>query len=199
MSLIPRYFILDNSQKPVFTFLHVSNMVELKNIPGILTAFKLLIEQVPSQNIQLVFVGNRYNQYHELVSDLQIDEKYVFFKGEISYEAVAEEMKAADCFILNSIIENSPCVIGEALCCGLPVIATNVGGVPELITEKNGILIPPHDDVALMNAMRTMISDSKTYNREEIALQAKEKFNYLSFSQQLSKIYDSIKSRKDIL
>lgn len=190
-------FFFDHKEKSFFTFLHVSNMINLKNVPGILEALKSLIDQ-KIVRVRLVLVGNRYDEHHNLASDLQLLDRYVFFKGEIPYGEVAKEMRSADCFILNSNMENSPCVIGEALCCGLPVIATNVGGVPELLNKENGILIPPNDNISLTDAMKTMIFNSNSYKRKEIALQAQTKFNYLTFSRQLIEIYSKVKSGKVI-
>ena len=91
-------FCFDYKKQSVFTFLHVSSMIDLKNVPGILCAVRSLIDQ-GLVNLRLVLVGNRYDEYHKLASDLQLFGKYVFFKGEISYADVAKEMRSADCFI----------------------------------------------------------------------------------------------------
>ena len=61
--------------------------------------------------------------------------------GLATVAATPNEMQQAHSFVLNSNIENAPCVISEALCCGLPVIATRVGGVPEMVDKFNGILV----------------------------------------------------------
>ena len=82
---------------------------------------------------------------------------------------------ASDALILTSDYEGNPLCIMEAMCAGLPVIATNVGGIPELVTDGyNGILTPPNDKNALAHALR-LISDSPTLrhtygeNGQEIA------------------------------
>ncbi|HWJ26474.1 MAG TPA: glycosyltransferase, partial [Flavisolibacter sp.] len=147
-----------------FRFIHVSNMVPLKNVGGILLAFEKLVKIKKMENVEIVFVGNKDGEYVKLALELGLLNKNAFFKGEISYEVVATEMKNAHCFILNSMIENSPCVIGEALCCGLPVIATSVGGVPELVDDSNSILISPDNEDNLVAAMERMVKNYGIYN-----------------------------------
>ncbi|HEY1114422.1 MAG TPA: glycosyltransferase, partial [Chitinophagaceae bacterium] len=112
-------FVPEKEKYSTFTFIHVSNMVPLKNVTGILRAFNKALE-LCGENIQLILVGNRNNDFTFLAEQLGLLNKYVFFKGEVAYSEVGREMQLSHCFILNSYMENSPCVIGEALCCGLP-------------------------------------------------------------------------------
>jgi glycosyltransferase involved in cell wall biosynthesis len=162
----------------VFTFIHVSNLVPLKNVKGILEAFSYLIKDQGRNGVQLVIVGNRDDHYKKEADDLGLLNKYVYFRGEVPYTEVAREMQLSHCLLLNSDIENSPCVIGEALCCGLPVIATSVGGIPELVNESNGILVPPRNKKALAEAMKEMVEKYTSFNTKALAESARKKFNY---------------------
>jgi glycosyltransferase involved in cell wall biosynthesis len=171
-----------------FRFIHVSNMVPLKNIEGMMEAAKVLAET--NQNFELVMVGNKNYFYEDYANKLALG-KILSFTGEIAYARVAVEMQNADSFILFSNIENSPCVISEALCCGLPVIATNVGGLPELVNDENGILIERQNVQELANAMALVIKTYGQYNRKKISEQAAEKFNYSS----IGKLFDAIYTR----
>ena len=175
---------------PRFTFLHVSNMVPLKNVEGILHAFKLFLET--GSDAQLILIGNKNGQYKELAAKLEFPNKAVFFKGEILYADVAKEMQRSHVFILNSNIENSPCVIGEALCCGLPVIATNVGGISELIKKENGQLIFPGDTNALLNEMRQAFYNYDQFNNQQIAAAATENFSIPVLARQFDSLYNSV-------
>lgn len=183
------YFIEDRN--PKFTFIHVSNMVPLKNIQGILKAVQELVIIHGMRDFQVILIGNRDNTYEQQAQLLGLLNKYVFFKGEIPYAAVAGEMQEAHVFILNSVMENSPCVIGEALCCGLPVIATRVGGIPELINSTNGILIDPNNEKALSAAMLQSIDNYARYKLPEIAENAKAKFSFATVGQQFNKLYET--------
>lgn len=173
-----------------FVFLHVSNMVPKKNITGILEAF-LLFQQIYA-SAQLVLVGNKDDQYEREAARLKIPRERIVFRGEIVYRAVAEEMQGAHCLIVNSLIENSPCVIGEALSSGIPVIATKVGGIPEIVNESNSILIPPNNTNALLEAMQDVYEDFKKFNRPKIADSAAKKFGKTAIAHQFTRLYESV-------
>ena len=187
-------FYYQEKQPAVFRFLHVSNMVQLKNAEGILRAFKKIIEQ--HSNVELIMVGDTTNEIRNYADSLNFPQGAVSFRGEVSYQQVATEMQLADCFVLFSNIENSPCVIGEALCCGLPVIATNVGGIPELVDETNSLLVEAGNENALALAIQAIIGSYSSYNRKKIAEKAQNFFSYPVISKQLDEIYTTVLSTK---
>lgn len=183
-------FFFKEKQLSTFRFLHVSNMVPLKNTEGILRAFKKFTEQ--QSNVELVLVGDTNKEIREYAATLNFPNGAVSFRGEVPYQQVAIEMQLADCFILFSNIENSPCVIGEALCCGLPVIATNVGGIPELVDATNSILVEAGNENNLAIGMQEMMKNQSAYNRKKIAEKAQLFFSYPVISKQLDEIYTAV-------
>jgi glycosyltransferase involved in cell wall biosynthesis len=181
-------FFYQNDKYSSFTFIHVSNMVPLKNVKGILEAFKRLLVETGADS-QLVMVGNPDDTWTNYAEQLHLPDGSVSFTGEVSYTKVAEHMRRSHCLVLNSLIENSPCVIGEALCCGLPVVATEVGGVPELVNLANSKLIPSQNVPALAAAMVQMYKDNSNYNNEQIAGEAHKKFSYSTISFKFDELY----------
>lgn len=171
-----------------FTFIHVSNMVELKNVDGILKAFKNVVDNL-EEAIQLIMVGNRDNEHVKYADRLGILNVSVFFKGEITYREVAEEMKRSHCLILFSNSETFSCVTAEALSCGIPVISSGVGALPELINLTNGVLVPIADKDALATAMIEMFKKYQSYNHEKIAEDASQKFSYSAISGKFDELY----------
>lgn len=172
----------------VFTFVHVSNMVPLKNVEGILSAFQSFRKQTGA-DAQLVLVGNKDETYPRLAQNLKLPVSSYRFTGEVSYAQVAGEMRRSHAFVLNSDMENSPCVIGEALCCGLPVIGTNVGGVPELVNGANGLLIPPRSPNALADAMSRLYRSYENFDTGSIAARASERFSMEAVGRQFANLY----------
>jgi len=95
----------------------------------------------------------------------------------------------ASVLVLFSRYENLPCVIIEALSCGLPVIATDVGGVSELVNENNGLLVRSEDEKDLTESMNDVMNNYKNYDREQIAAQAGERFSYATIGKQFNELY----------
>jgi glycosyltransferase involved in cell wall biosynthesis len=188
-------FFYEDKPLSIFRFIHVSNMVPLKNAEGILRAFKLFLRQ--QSNVQLIMLGDTDPAIRQYAEGLGLGANSVSFAGEVPYEQVAKAMQQANCFILFSNIENSPCVIGEALCCGLPVITTTVGGIPELVNERNSFLIPPKDEDALTDAMQQMLEKHTSFNCKEIAEDAQCKFSYLVIGKKIDEVYTAIAAGKN--
>jgi glycosyltransferase involved in cell wall biosynthesis len=84
----------------------------------------------------------------------------VDFPGILTGERKLAAFAAADCFCLPSHLENQPVVLLEAMAAGLPIVATRVGTIPEIVADgREGILIPPRDRTALTGALIRLLSD----------------------------------------
>ena len=184
-----RFFYKDVGKAAGFRFLHVSNMATLKNPEGILRSFKSLLDR--KRYVELVYVGPATNELQKFAGEI-LPGGSVRFRGEVTYEEVANEMQQAHCLILFSDIENSPCVIGEAFCCGLPLIATAVGGIPELVNVSNGLLVDPRNEPMLADAMEKMMDSYVSYDRQKISLEAKAKFCFPVIGKQHDEVYTSM-------
>lgn len=170
-----------------FQFIHISNMEERKNVPGIIRAFSRLASG--RNDISLVIVGPADEQLKQYARD---HHSAIQFTGEISYLKVADNLKMANALVLFSEVENSPCVIGEALCCGVPVISSRVGGIPELVDESNGLLVNAADEEALLNAMATMVDKKRQFGQQDISVRAASRFSYEIVGKKISVQYEAL-------
>ncbi len=85
---------------------------------------------------------------------------------------VAQLFPAFDLFVLSSRTEGTPIVVLEAMAAGIPIVATNVGGVPDMLSNNEALLVPPNDPAALANAIRSAYHDpTGTVARAERARQ----------------------------
>jgi glycosyltransferase involved in cell wall biosynthesis len=82
---------------------------------------------------------------------------YIHLLPGCAFNVVATWMAASDLVTLPSYMEGCPNVVLEALACGRPVVATNVGGVPEIMSEDCGRLVPPCDSTALAQALSSVL------------------------------------------
>lgn len=189
-----RIFKPSESKNPIFTFLHVSNMVPLKNVDTILTSFKQFLD-ASEMKAQLILIGNRNESYVKMAVQLGLLNTNIFFPGEISYLEVAHVMQSSHCLILNSSYETFSCVVAEALCCGLPVIGTKVGVIPDIITRVNGIEIVGHAE--LPAAMIQVFNNYSFYDSNIISKESADKFNYAVVSIKFDKVYNRLKCNID--
>ena len=74
----------------------------------------------------------------------------------------------------------------EAMACGKPVIASDIGGPKEIITPDTGILVPPGNSEALSKAIEFMLDNCSSYSAEKISQYAKERFSYETVGKMLS-------------
>lgn len=171
----------------VFNWVHVSTLGEQKNITGLLEAFKIVAKETELQ-WHLSLVGPHVQPHQLTVLQLQLEEK-VSFIGEVKHALVPQYLKCADAFVLFSKHENFPCVIPEALCCGLPVVASNVGGVAEAINTENGIIVPSNNTRALANALIELMYHYNKYSLPSIAEKAKSKYSNEVIGKQFYEYY----------
>ena len=169
-----------------FTFIHVSSFHEQKNIASMLQAFESL--QQLHNGWKLIMVGPVNSTIMQLSSVQALGEK-IEFVGEINYASVAIQLQKAHAFVTFGLHENFPCAIIEALCCGVPVIASNVGGVAEAINDSNGILVPTNQQHLLLQALQNMLLQYQQFNRAIIANEAAKKYSYAAIGQQFANWY----------
>lgn len=130
------------NDRSCFKLICVSRLVKRKGIDDIIAAMKGL----QSQGIKLTIVGSGTHQVQlkKLSHELGLD-TVVEFKGFCPREQLPALLTQSDAFILTSRSEAFGNVFAEAMSCGLPVIGTDVGGIPDLVTNENGMLIRPGD------------------------------------------------------
>lgn len=173
-----------------FRFVHVSNMAPIKNIEGLLHAFAIAYTE--RQDIQLYLIGSEKKKYVLLANKLNLLNKAVFFMPELSYEDVANEVMKADAGILFSFNETQSCAVLEWLCSGLPVLASAVGGVVELIHKENGILIESNNIQQLADAITYLVENYTNYNKKQLAAEASALYSYDAVGKQLHALYQRV-------
>jgi len=184
-----KLFYFETKELKVFKFIHyVSSLKGQKNTEGLIKVFSEL--KKVRQDWECIMYGPTDQELSKIVITAGLEEK-IKFTGEISYAKVAEVVRSASVFVSFSNYENQPCSILEALCCGVPVIATKVGGIPEVINSQNGIIIDPLNESQLLHAMEMMMNNFKNFDLESIAKNAKRKFSYEAVGSQLNLLYQS--------
>jgi glycosyltransferase involved in cell wall biosynthesis len=117
----------------------------------------------------------------------------VHFVPPCSFDEVSTWMTAANLVTLPSHMEGCPNVVLEALACGRPVVATNVGGIPEILSDEFGCLVPPHNPVALAGALESALN--KVWDESKISAQRKRSWE--DVASELLGIFEDVVSARE--
>jgi glycosyltransferase involved in cell wall biosynthesis len=104
------------------------------------------------------------NRLRDMVESLGMQD-HVSFVGDLDRAALAVCYDAADIFVLATEQETYCMAVAEALACGLPVVATMTGAIPDLVGESGGLLVPVGDKPALIDALSRVLSDAPLRSR----------------------------------
>jgi glycosyltransferase involved in cell wall biosynthesis len=154
---------LDPTEEAV---VYVGRMDVRKGLRELIEAMASLRERRPRLRCYLVGDGSDEAILREAVAQRGAGE-YVRLMPPCKTDEVARWMAAADVVTLPSYMEGCPNVVIEALASGRPVVATNVGGIPELMDDASGRLVAPRDAGALAMALDEVLA--ATWNGDEIA------------------------------
>ncbi|MCD8291804.1 MAG: glycosyltransferase family 4 protein [Prevotella sp.] len=140
------------SGRPV-RFLFMGEIGERKGVFDILRGMTNNAEELNGK-MELRIGGNKHeDELKKMISDGHL-ENMLKFEGWVSGDKKIELLNWADVFILPSHNEGLPISILEAMSYGMPIISTPVGGIPEVVSEQNGILVTPSNEKEIINAIR---------------------------------------------
>jgi glycosyltransferase involved in cell wall biosynthesis len=105
---------------------------------------------------------------------------------------MAELYASADVFVLPSVAENFPNTICESLMCGTPVVAFNVGGIPELVNDDNGVLVEPYNVDKLHDAIDFVLNNQSKFERLNISKNAFQQLGKKRIAKQFMDLYSQI-------
>lgn len=145
----------DNGDK--ITIGIVKSLEEAYGIKYLIEAFSKLCTR--HNNLQLLIVGSgtQYEEMLELCKKTGID-RLVTFTGKVPNEEVPRYLNTMDIFVMPSLTESFGVAALEAQACEIPVVATNIGGIPEVVQDnKTGFLVKPNDSNALADKIEQLI------------------------------------------
>lgn len=162
-----------NENRKIILF--IGNLHPVKGVNYLIEAFNLLVRDYKENNVILFLIGdgNEREKLTSLARSLRIEEK-VFFWGRKPHSEIPLWLNIADIFVLPSISEGFPTIIPETLMCGVPVVASDVGGISEIIINgETGILCRPGDVGSIKNGIKILMDDESL--RKKIIIACKEK------------------------
>ena len=147
--------------------LHIGRFIEAKNHRGLIDAFKIISKEYDNIKLRLIGDGELRNEIQSYVDKKQLTDK-VEFLGLL--DDCTNYYSEADIFILTSYVEGMPITLIEAMGSGLPIVSTNVGGIPNMITKENAILVNPDTYEISVAVLELLMNEEK---REKLGSAAK--------------------------
>lgn len=170
-------------------------LIKRKGIDDLLKAIHIIKNELPDSIIIKLYGADKDNNVNEKIKLLDLE-------GKVNYCGWLNRNMQKDCFskailnILPSYNEGLPMTILETMAYGIPNISTNIAGIPEVISNRNGILVKAGDINSLSASILKLVNDESL--RESFSINAyndvKEKFNINVHIKNLMKIYDEIAS-----
>jgi glycosyltransferase involved in cell wall biosynthesis len=161
---------------------------ERKGLDYLLEALAIVARTRSDWFLDVVGEGMLRPRYEALAQSLGLAEA-VRFHGYQDKATIAQMMRESHLFVLGSRFENSPCVVIEAMASGLPVVATRVGGVPELVSEDVGLIAEPRDPESLAAAIASALTRLGDYDAAAIRQRACDGFSRERIGSRLRDIY----------
>lgn len=171
-----RRYDLPHVPSDTLNIVTVGTVYKVKNYPFLVDCFAQLHATHPETRLTIVGTGPQRGLLHQQIEALGLSDA-VTITGTVGN--VEDYLAAADIYAASSLFEGLPLSILEAMAAGLPVVSTNVGGVPDIVRHgENGILVPAGDKEAYVAALT------------RLAEQADTRTAYAARSRELSKNYD---------
>ena len=180
----------DQGHADSISILVARNLEPLYDNATALRAFALVRERYPNAHLTIAGSGPEASRLESLSTQLGLQGS-VRFAGRLDRDAMAGLYRAADVMLNPSLADNMPNSILEALACGVPVVSTNVGGVPFLVQDGvTALLVPPGDALSMADATLRLLDDDALWTRLSAAgVQEAQRYTWLRVAPILGGVY----------
>lgn len=165
--------------------LFIGNLKTTKGCNLLLDAYVLLARKVDAVDLYYIGTGDQQQALRKKAVEFDLEPR-VHFLGSLPHKVLAQWINASDVLVLPSMNEGVPNVILEAQACGTPVVATRVGGIPEVVSSDSGILVDYGNEAALCRALSEALD--RKWDRHKISSSA----DALSWSENSARLYNII-------
>jgi len=189
-------FVPPKSESRDDVILYVGSFIERKGVKYLLAAMPGVFRLFPRYRLVLIGDGPQYPRLRQQLESLGIEER-VTFLGFQPQDQVRTWMQRARLLVLPSLEEGQGVVLLESLACGTPVVASQVDGIPEVVTSDVGILVPPANSTALSQAIQSILRSPQRWSRMSRSARERAVTHYDCdhLADQLIALYQSMMAR----
>ncbi|MDH5495672.1 MAG: glycosyltransferase family 4 protein, partial [Candidatus Bathyarchaeota archaeon] len=180
-------------RKDGYEILYAGYLYELKGVEYLIRSMALVARERRDVKLRIVGEGPEKSRLMALTKALNLEER-VLFEGFVPHTRIVRCYQKCDIFCFPTLGEPFGKVVLEAMACGKPVIASNVGGPAEIIeNERTGFLIPPAQPLILAKAILGLIADKQ--KMKKIGVNARtavaQRYSWQSIAENYQKLYSS--------
>lgn len=169
--------------------LTVASLVPAKGYSYLIDAMSIIKKKRMDILLIILGAGPLLDSLEKKVQSLGLTNQILFI-GAKNHNDVPIWMNASDLFVLPSIEEGFPTVIPEAMACGIPVIGTKVGGIPEILSNRNlGKLVNPADHIDLAESILSLIEEKRD---SQTIINYARKYSWNIISKEILKVYSEV-------
>lgn len=175
------------------TVLYVGSLIERKGLRHLLAALPETMARHPALRLAIIGEGPEEPRLRTLAHSLGITDS-VDFMGTQTQAAVRDQMQRARVLVLPSTEEGLGVVLLEALACGTPVVASDVGGIPDVVTPDVGRLVPPASPTHIAGALAELLEDAQAWERasRQARRRAVEHYDWVRVAARFLTIYEEV-------
>jgi len=183
--------------RPVF--LSNRNFEVHYGVDRVLRAFKIIQEKFPEAKLEVVGDGSQRRALETLATELGL--RNTTFRGQIDPNLISDVYDTADIYLNASEIDNQPLSILEAFACGLPIVTTDAGGIPDMVSNgETGIVIPRGDYVQMAERALGLLNNvSETREMIERARQECLKYSWEAVRNPWLSVYFALANREYLI
>lgn len=166
----------------------VANFYVTKGLNYLIQAAKIVTRE--NQNVIFAVIGD--GEQRELleseIKELNLQNNFILLGQK---EKAWQYLPAFDVYVCSSVKEGFPFAILEAMKAGLPVVTTDVGGIPEIINNQNGLLVKPADPKALAESLNSLLKNKNLAERlaNQAKIEVEQKFSLKKMIEETKKVY----------
>ena len=171
----------------------VGSLIQIKGFDTLLKSIPLVKKEIDGVKFIIAGEGSEREKLLELIKKLKISND-VILVGNINYHDLPKYYAASDLFVHPSNVESMGRVILEAQAAGKPVVATNIGGIPEAVSKDSAILVPSKNSKELANAIIKILKNEELSKNMSIKGRelVVESFEFWKQEEKLIKFYKHV-------
>lgn len=150
----------ENQREPLIVF--VGSLIKRKGVIYLIEAMSHITSACPTVRLIIIGDGPERPALEQAAATACLTRR-VTFVGQQPSQQVRQWLQAAQVFVLPSVEEGLGVVLLEALACGTPIVASQVGGIPEVVTSNVGLLVPPANSTLLAESITQLLSDTQRW------------------------------------